>query len=169
MNPIIYAQLNEFKRANPGTYKNDSDAFEVMSIFSIENGLLGENIDPFKVHLAGEEFGIDGIAINIQGAICVDGDEAEIALSHGKNHSTSFHFFQSKTSEKMDYGDVSKFLDGVYDFFFDQALVSGPQIEDLSVARDKVFESATRSNPKLHCFYCTTGTGGYFCANKEVD
>lgn len=159
MNPIIRAQLNEFKRANPGTYGNDADAFEVMSIFSVENGILGENIDPFKIHLRGQEFGIDGIAINIQGTVCVDADEASSVLSVGKNHSTAFHFFQSKTSDSLDYGNVGKFLDAVYDFFTDLKLLQGEQIEDLSAARDLVFESATRSNPELRCYYCTTGSG----------
>lgn len=56
MNPIIRAQLNEFKKANPGSYKNDSDAFEIMSIFSVENGILEENADTFKIHLKGDEF-----------------------------------------------------------------------------------------------------------------
>jgi hypothetical protein len=159
MNPIIQAQLNEFKISNPGMCKNDAEAFEVMSIFSIENGVLGENVDPFKIHLRGDEFGVDGIAINIQGDVCIDVDEAAAALSIGKNHSTSFHFFQSKTSSGLEYGDVGKFLDGVFDFFTDLKLLKGQQVEDLSAARDLVFEAATRSNPALRCYYCTTGTG----------
>ena len=130
-----------------------------MSIFSIENGILGENVDPFKIHLKGCEFGIDGLAINIQGTICVDADEASSALSIGKNHSTAFHFFQSKTSDSFDYGQIGKFLDAVFDFFTDMKLLSGDQIDDLSAARDLVFEAASRSNPEIRCYYCTTGSG----------
>ncbi|MBS7689990.1 hypothetical protein I0E98_03590 [Pseudomonas lalucatii] len=92
MNPIIKAQLKEFMHANPGMHKDEAEAFETMSIFSVENGILGENIDPFKVHLKGSEFGVDGIAICIQGIICSDADEASSVLSTGKNHSTAFHF-----------------------------------------------------------------------------
>lgn len=159
MNPIIQAQLKSFKQANPNGYKDDAEAFEVMSIFSVENGILGENLDPFKIHLKGDEFGVDGIAINIQGTLCTDEDEASSVLSVGKNHTAAFHFFQSKTSDSMDYGDVGKFLDAVYDFFTDMKLLSGDQIEDLANARDMVFETATKSNPELRCYYCTTGTG----------
>lgn len=107
MNPIIKAQLSDFRRANEAVSGKDSDGFEVMSIFAVENGLLGENVDPFKIHLRGAEFGIDGIGVIIQGTVCVDADEADAALSIGKNHNTAFHFFQSKTSDSMDYGDVS--------------------------------------------------------------
>ena len=159
MNPIILAQLNEFKSANPGAYADDSEAFEIMSIFAVENGSLGENVDPFKIHLKGDEFGIDGIAINIQGTICSDADEASSVLAVGKNHSTAFHFFQSKTSGGIDYGQVGKFLDAVFDFFTELKLLSGAQIEDLAAARDLVFSSATKSNPELKCFFCSTGSG----------
>ena len=159
MNPIIKAQLNDFRKSNGAVSGKDSDAFEVMSIFAVENGLLGENIDPFKIHLRGAEFGVDGIAVIIQGTVCADADEADAALSVGKNHNTAFHFFQSKTSDGLDYGDVSKFLDAVYDFFTGLNLLKGEQIEDLVSARDKVFGAATRSNPELCCFYCTTGAG----------
>lgn len=68
----------------------------------------------------------------------------------------------------MDYGDISKFLDGVYDFFTDLKLLSGDQIEDLVSARNKVFGVATRSNPELFCFYCTTGSGEVSAAIENL-
>jgi hypothetical protein len=159
MNPIVRAQLTAFKNSNANEEGDDSDFFEVMSIFAVENGILGENIDPFRAHLAGQEFGIDGIAINIQGTLCVDADEAESILSVGRNHLGSFHMYQSKTSDSLDYGEIAKFLDAVYDFFTDVDLLKGDQIKDLIGARDKVFAAATRSNPDLKCYFCTTGSG----------
>ena len=48
MNPIVKAQLKTFQEMNPNENMDESDFFEVMSIFSIENGVLGENIDPFR-------------------------------------------------------------------------------------------------------------------------
>jgi hypothetical protein len=159
MNPVVRAQLNDFKATNPIDKYTDSDFFEVMSIFAVENGILGENIDPFRVHLKGTEFGIDGIAISIQGTLCVDADEAASILSVGKNHFGSFHMYQSKTSDSLDYGEVSKFLDAVYDFFTDLKLLAGEQILDLVGARDQVFTAATKSNPDLKCYFCTTGSG----------
>lgn len=159
MNPIIKAQLKTFKEMNPGETMSESSLFEVMSIFSIENGILGENIDPFKAHLRGTEFGIDGIAISIQGSLCTDPDEAAAALSLGKNHTSDFHFFQSKTSENLDYGEIAKFLDGIYDFFTDQVLVKGAQIDSLLEIKDQIYQTTTKTSPSLRCYYCTTGTG----------
>ncbi|MFK0384710.1 AIPR family protein [Agrobacterium sp. NPDC090273] len=159
MNPVIKAQLSEFRKANPGEDGSDSDLFEVMSIFAVENGLLAENIDPFRAHLKGAEFGVDGIAILIQGVLCTDADEAASVLAVGKQHTGAFHFYQSKTSDGLDYGELSKFLDGVYDFFTDLKLLSGDQVADLSEVKELIFQSATKSNPELRCYYCTTGSG----------
>lgn len=159
MNPIVKAQLEAFKEMNPHEVMSDSDLFEVMSIFSLENGILGENIDPFSAHLRGSEFGVDGIAISIQGMLCTDIDEAVETLSRGKNHTSDFHFYQSKTSDSLDYGNVSKFLDGVYDFFTDLKLLDGPQILSLVDVKDHIYATSTKTSPSLRCYYCTTGSG----------
>lgn len=159
MNPIIKAQLSTFREMNPNENLSESDLFEVMSVFSIENGILGENIDPFKAHLKGTEFGIDGVAVLIQGTLCSDVDEAMEILSHGKNHTSEFHFFQSKTSDSLDYGNISKFLDAVYDFFTSEALVKSVQLENLVEVKDAIYASAAKTSPSLRCYYCTTGTG----------
>lgn len=151
MNPIIKAQLKTFKENHPSEKMNDADFFEVMSIFSIENGVLGENIDPFRAHLKGSEFGIDGLKISIQSTMCTGADEAAEILSHGKNHSSDFNFYQSKTSEKLDYGDLAKFLDAVFDFFTEQKLVKGSQIEDLLEVKDLIYTSSAKNSPSIRC------------------
>src|SRR5690606_23625481 len=103
--------------------------------------------------------GIDGVAISIQGTLCTDADEAAEILSVGKNHVTEFHFFQSKTSESMDYGDVSKFLDADYDCCVSQEMVLGDDIKSLVEVNDELHGAAAKVSPTLRCFYCTTGTG----------
>ena len=159
MHPVITAQLNEFS----GTYSKEtfsqSEYFEAFCINSIANGLMGLNIDPFDAHLEASEFGIDGIAIIVQGDLCADPDQAEATLSIGKNHSVEFLFFQSKTSEHCQYGDLAKFLHAVVDFFEEGKLASSPQIDDLRACKDLVYSSPTRKNPSIQCAFCTTGTG----------
>ena len=159
MNPIVKAQLNTFKEMNPNEEMSESELFEVMSIFALENGILGENIDPFRAHLKGEEFGIDGVAISIQGKLCTDVDESAEILAVGKNHTSEFHFFQSKTSDSLDYGNISKFLDAVYDFFTSKALIKGAQLESLVEVKEEIYAAAARTSPLLRCYYCTTGSG----------
>lgn len=159
LNPIVKAQLSEFMKNNPSEGMSESDAFEVFSIHSIENGLLTQAINPFDIHLKGTEFGLDGIAILVQNELCTSTDEAQVILESGKNHLVEFHFFQSKTSESVDYGDLSKFLDAVHDFFVDSGLVKSDQVADLKAVKDQIYRSAMKSNPALRCFFVTTGTG----------
>jgi hypothetical protein len=158
VNPIVRAQLDEFKKLNSAETLTDAEFFEVFSIYAVENGTLTQTLNPFDVHLKGSEFGLDGIAILIQNELCRNTDECDDILQSGKNHTVEFHFFQSKTSESVDYGDLSKFLDAVYDFFGDGHLAKSEQVTDLQAVKDRVYVAATKSNPKLKCFYATTGT-----------
>lgn len=159
MHPVIEAQLKEFSDTHSQETLTEYEYFEVFSIHSIENGIMGLSIAPFEVHLDENEFGIDGVSIILQGELCTDVDQVEAALSVGKNHSVEFHFFQSKTSEKYDYGDVTKFLDAVVDFFKEGELAKSPQIDDLRACKELIYSSPTKKNPNIRCFFCTTGTG----------
>lgn len=159
MHAVIKAQLSEFSSRNHAERLTETEYFEVFSIHAVENGLLTQNLNPFDAHLKGVEFGLDGVAITVQGELCRTTDDAQAALATGRNHIAEFHFFQSKTSEAVEYGDVSKFLDAVYDFFTLGSLARSPQISDLREAKDLIYSSVSKTNPTLRCFYCTTGTG----------
>lgn len=159
MNPVVKAQLKAFEKANPNTGLTESELFEVFSIFSISNGILTDNIDPFAAHLKGDEFGLDGVAILVQGELCTTSDEVNGALNTGKNHLVEFNIFQSKTSEKADYGDLAKFFDGAFAYFTGTFIDPTEQLSDLMGAKDAVYNAALKKNPKLRLFYTTTGTG----------
>jgi hypothetical protein len=158
MNPVVKAQLKAFERANPGSGLNDSSLFEVFSIFAVCNGILTDNVNPFLVHLSGDEFGLDGVAVMIQGELCRNSDDVATALSVGKNHEVEFRLFQSKGSEKTEYGDIAKFFDSAYSFFTNSFVDPSVQLSDLIAAKDKVYESALRRNPMLRLWYVTTGS-----------
>ena len=159
MHPVIRAQLDEFSAAHSKEDLTESEYFEVFCIHSIENGLMALSIDPFNAHLESTEFGIDGVSVLVQGEACVDPDQTAAALSVGKNHATEFHFFQGKTSTKASYGDVTKFLDAVVDFFEAGTLAHSEQVDELKACKDQIYSSPTKINPSLRCFFCTTGTG----------
>ena len=106
MNPINKTQLANFKTSFGIPGWQDNDAFKAYSINSVLNGLLSENVDPFKVHLNGTEFGLDGVAILMNGHIVCEKDELDERLLHEQKVEFSFHFFQSKTSQGFDYGEI---------------------------------------------------------------
>ena len=159
MNPVVRAQLKAFVRANPKPQAKESELFEIFSIFAICNGYLTDNIDPFTVHLEGTDFGIDGVAIMVQGILCQNTDETAAALENGKNHEVEFNLFQAKTSESIDYGDLSKFFDGAYNFFTGKFVDASDQLMDLMAAKDFIYQAALKRNPKLRLFFVSTGSG----------
>ena len=158
MNPVIQAQLREFVKANSLDELKADRQFEVYSIFAILNGMHGEKIDAYEVHLNGDEFGIDGIAILVQGELVRDYDEAIEKLTTINNAEIEFIFFQSKTSTGYDYGDISKFFDGISEFFEDEISDSSETLASLQKAKQAVYEKGVgKRNPKLSCYYATTG------------
>jgi hypothetical protein len=158
MNPVIRAQLREFSKANLISNESQEKQFEIYGIFSILNGLLGENIDAYDVHLDGDEFGIDGIAIVIQGEIVHNRQEAEEKLEAIKNPAIEFIFFQAKTGTNYDYGDISKFFDAVLGFFNNNLAGESAAVDDLIGAREAIYEKGIgKRNPKLSCYYVATG------------
>ncbi|MGE7369321.1 AIPR family protein [Neorhizobium sp. NPDC001467] len=158
MNPVIQAQLREFSKASVLLAERQETQFEIYSIFCILMGLLGENLEPYDVHLAGDEFGLDGIAIVVQGELVRDRQDALDKLEKINNPSIEFIFFQSKTSTSYDYGDISKFFDAVSGFFNGDLKGESPVIDDLIAAMEAIYENGVgKRNPRLSCYYVATG------------
>lgn len=158
MNPVISAQLNEFAKNNSLTQYPVDVQFENYTIYSILNGMMGEGIDPYDCHLSGDEFGIDGVAIVIQGESVRTRDAVAEVLNRVKNPSIEFIFFQSKISTNFDYGNISKFYDAINEFFNDQLMGESPEMDELIGTKNAIYEKGVgRKNPKLSCFYVTTG------------
>lgn len=158
MNPVIRAQLRDFAKANSLTACGQEKQFEIYSIFSIISGLLGESVDAYDVHLEGDEFGVDGIAILIQGEVVQNRQDAEEKLDAINNPSIEFVFFQAKTSTSYDYGDISKFFDAVSGFFDGSLQGESATVDDLIGAMEAIYERGVgKKNPKLSCYYVATG------------
>lgn len=158
MNPVNQAQMKEFAEAFDLTKKSESDQFELYSIYSVVNGGSGENIDPFGAHLVGTEFGLDGVAIIVQGNLVTNVDEAAAAIADIKNPQIDFYFFQSKTSSSFDYGEIGKFFDSIKEFFGTGLGGESDQLDDLINAKDHIYQHGVkRNNPGIFCFYACNG------------
>ncbi|RYG57694.1 MAG: hypothetical protein EON56_01875 [Alphaproteobacteria bacterium] len=158
MNPVIKAQVRDYAITNEISGRAESELFEIYSIFSILNGGLGENVDAVNAHLTGSEFGLDGLAILIQGRLVTDMSEAIEAVEGVKNPVIDFYFFQSKTGTAFDYGNISKFFDSISGFFDGDMSDESDQLNDLIAIKDMLYEKAVgRRNPGLHAYYVCTG------------
>ena len=158
MNPVIKAQLTDYAKSNSLEKHKEDEKFEIYSIFSTLNGFLGESVEAYDVHLSGKEFGVDGIAILLQGELVRNKSEAAEKIDAIKNPSVEFIFFQSKTGTKYDYGDISKFFDAIEEFFSGDLGVESDQISDLIEAKDEIYARGVgRRNPSIAAFYAATG------------
>jgi hypothetical protein len=158
MNPVNQAQMREFAEAYDLDERSESDQFELYCIYSVINGGSGENVDPFDAHLSGTEFGLDGVAIIVQGNIVTDADEAASIIADTKNPQIDFYFFQSKTSSSFDYGEIAKFFDSVKGFFSGGIQGESDQLDDLIAAKDHLYANGVKKrNPGIYCYYASTG------------
>jgi len=159
MHPVIKSQTRMFQQEQSLSRLTDSEAFEAYTIYSVIAGLLSYSVDPLSVHLRGDEFGLDGLAILIQGKLATDSDEAETLLEDINDPDVEFIFFQSKTGSSYDYGDISKFFDGIEAFFNDHLYGESPQLDDLIAVKDVIYSKAVKKrNPSLRIYYASTGT-----------
>lgn len=159
MNPVVKAQAGQFKLDEGLHTLKDTEVFEAYTIYSVLSGQLGSTIDPLRAHLKGDEFGLDGAAVVIQGDLATDTDEANALLEDVRNPEVEFVFFQSKTGTSYDYGDIGKLFDAVVEFFQDELVGESDQLDDLIDVKNLVYRKAvTRSNPGLRIYYATTGS-----------
>ena len=158
MNPVISSQLREFAKSTSIVDQPSDVQFEIYSVFAIVNGLLGEAVDAYDIRLEGSEFGLDGVAVLVQGEIVRNRVEAEDKLEAISNPSIEFIFFQSKTSTSYDYGYISKFYDAIAGFFNGELEGESRPIDDLIGAMKAIYERGVgKKNPKISCYYVATG------------
>jgi len=118
---------------------------------------MKENIDPFSVHLKGNEFGIDGCGIIVQGSLVRNIDDVSASAQQIREGDVEFVFVQSKSSSKFGYGEISKFIDAVFDFFEGGMEGESGQLDELIEAKDRIYQEPLRKNPKLYCLFASTG------------
>lgn len=108
----------------------------------------------------GNDTGIDGIAIIVNGQLIDTTDEIDDLLDKNNFLEVEYIFIQSKTSSGFDSGDINTFIFGVQDFFsLKPKLVRNDDINRFAEISNYLFKKAPkfRENPSLKLFYVTTG------------
>jgi hypothetical protein len=136
--------------------------FELFCIYSIVSREHSETFDIDRVSVGnGNDTGIDGIAIIVNGKLIESKDEVDDLINLNKYLDVTFIFIQSKSSGSFDSGDIAKFLFGVADFFEQQPkLLRNDQIQEKADIMDYLYTKSafmTKGNPKCKNYYVTTG------------
>ena len=123
---------------------------EYNKTFDIENLTIGE----------GNDTGIDGLAIIVNGQLTESKDEVDDLIEKNNFLDVEFIFTQSKTSSKFSGADINTFFFGVLDFFSNKPkLVRNESIKKYVEITNHIYDNAPKfkSNPKLKLYYVTTG------------
>lgn len=120
MDNITKNLMKEFARNFEISDLDDTKIFEHFINYLVAFEAIGkENIDFEDFITPNKSQGIDGGFIVVNGAIIDDSELIIDYIEKNKYLNTTFHFIQTKTSDKFDLGEISKFIGAVTLFFTD--------------------------------------------------
>lgn len=160
LNPIFAALLKEFAENQGITSEEQSVQFEHFVNFSVISDVYGEEFNPVDISTGNDEFGLDGIAILVNGMLVEDEDQVDELAARNKYLEVEFIFTQAKTSPSFDGGDILKTMVAVEDFFGPLQLLRGDRARTRFALKNYIYEKAQlfrRGNPSVQIFYVTTG------------
>ena len=140
----------------------DSILFEHFVNYCAVSNEYGDEFDIEDVHTGGgDDLGIDGLAIIVNGTLVSDIDEVEDLAASNKYLEVEFIFCQAKSGSNFSGSDISNFFFGVKDLFSTApALPRNSAVaakESLVKAIYKKSSLFKRGNPLIRMFYATTG------------
>ncbi len=96
----------------------ESEAFELFANYCVVSDAHDEEFDVSDVHTGGgDDLGLDGIAIVVNGVLVNSVEEVEDLLAINGYLDVSFVFVQAKGGGKFSSDQIAIFFDGVDEFF----------------------------------------------------
>ena len=141
---------------------DDPVLFEHFVNYCAVSNEYGDEFDVEDLHTGGgDDLGIDGIAIIVNGTLVSDSDEVDDLAVANKYLEVDLIFCQAKSGSSFSGSEISNFFFGVKDFFATKptlprnAAVAGK--ESLTKAIYTKSPLFKRGNPLIRLFYATTG------------
>ena len=161
MDRITESLITELLKNLEMNSAGESKDFERLANHTIVSNEYNKTFDLDTLTVGdGNDTGIDGIAIIVNGQLVESTDEIDDLLEKNNFLEIEYLFVQSKTSSSFDGGDINIFLFGVQDFFSTKPkLVRNEDIKKFAEISNFIFNKAPRfrENPSLKLFYITTG------------
>ncbi len=158
---ITEAQLDEFSAESGLESLKQNDRFEHYVSYVTVQSLYGETFDTGDVVLGGDELGIDGIAIIVNGVLVPDVDSFNAVADAAASLDVSFVFVQADRSASFDAAKMGNIAFAVRDFFSPTPTLPQTkrlrELADVAAAIYKQSAKFKRTNPNCHVVYATTG------------
>lgn len=168
MNQIIKGYLDKFV-SDFQSYKDlqESECFEhFINYICIKRDFLSD-FDLDTIHIGGNlDNGIDGIAVIVNNHLIESLDSIK-DICQNNNLCIDFIFTQSKTSNKLDSGEILKFLDGVYSLFESSNECKNDRIKDFIEIKNYLYSQSSNfsQSPNIYLKYAYNGTKD----NPDID
>ena len=114
MDRITKSHLETFRLEQSLGEIDESVLFEYFADYCVVTDAYDEEFDVADVHVGGsDDLGLDGLAINVNGALVTSTDEAEDLLAANGYLDVVFSLVQAKTSSGFSGEQIVTFFDGV--------------------------------------------------------
>jgi archaellum component FlaF (FlaF/FlaG flagellin family) len=157
---ITESYLAEFRISQSLEKAEQSVLFEHFCNYCVISNYFNDTFDVEVPNTGVTEFGIDGIAILVNGNFVVDPEDVEL-LAGSRSSEVDFIFVQAKRASSLDTAEVLKFGSAAYDFFQSElAFSQGDKIHQLWLTKERVFERSNlfkSRNPRVYLHFCYTG------------
>ncbi len=161
MDRITKQLVEDFLVAHEIESKTPSDNFEIFSNYCVVSKEYNRTFDPAEICIgSGNDTGIDGIAIIVNGYLVEDVEEIQDLIDQNGYLDATYIFIQSKTSSSFESSGINTFLFGVKDFFSEApGLVRNADVSRFADMSNYILGSAInfRNNPVCKLYYVTTG------------
>lgn len=161
MDRITESLINELLTTLEITSVSESKDFEKLVNYTVVSNEYNKTFDVETITVGeGNDTGIDGIAIIVNGQLIESTDEVDDLLEKNNFLEIDYILIQSKTSSSFESSEINTFLFGIQDFFSLQPkLVRNDDIKRFAEVSNYLFSKAQkfRENPTLRLFFVTTG------------
>lgn len=141
---------------------DDAVLFEHFSNFCVLANEYGDEFDVEDIHTGGgDDLGIDGLAIIVNGALVLDVEEINDLATTNKHLDVEFVFCQAKSGSNFSGSEISNFFYGVKDLFSaDPTLPRNQNIQEKEQLLQAIYDKSSlfkKGNPSIRMYYVTTG------------
>lgn len=161
MDRITHSFINELLETEELRSLGESKDFERLSNYSIISNEYNKTFALDFVTIGdGDDTGIDGIAIIVNGLLIESIDEVNDLIEKNGSIEVEFLFIQSKTSSNFSTSELNTFIFGVKDFFStNPKLRRNDSLQKFCDISNHIYDNAPKLkyNPTCKLFYVTTG------------
>lgn len=159
MESIIKTHLEDFTTRFALVGESETVRFEKFAIYSALSSVAKSGFSPRDLWVRENDFGIDGVAVVIDGAVISSVEMATKALeSPRSDHEVEICLFEVKGSKNVDQADVHKFGAAISTFFSGAPSANNPELLVARAVCDVVFSEGAKlrnGKPLLTAFFLT--------------